>query len=201
MTALGLPDVYNYFRTYDPSTGRYLESDPIGLVAGLNTYSYVSNMPTMHTDSLGLANDNSIYTGLPVEQQNALREHRRQGRPARKPCKLPFSQRAKNRFLETNRALPGLLAPIGLGALTAGRLGQITGAPTTLQALQTLRTGQFVTGAAHLTRLEALAGAGGLSLVNAALVGTAFEGGVAVGSLIGAAILPCEEVEEAECSK
>ena len=40
--------LYNYYRTYDPSTGRYLESDPIGLVAGLNTYSYVENMPTIY---------------------------------------------------------------------------------------------------------------------------------------------------------
>ena len=192
---------YNYYRTYDPSTGRYMESDPISLAAGLNTYSYVSNMPTMQTDTFGLANDNSIYTGLPFDQQQALREHRQRARPPRKPCKVPFSQRALDRFAETNRALPGMLAPIGLGALTAGRLGQVTGAPTTLQALQTLRTGQFVTGAAHLTRLEAMVGASGLSLVNAAMVGAAFEGGVAVGSLIGAAILPCEEAEENECSK
>ena len=27
---------YNYFRTYDPETGRYVESDPIGLGGGLS---------------------------------------------------------------------------------------------------------------------------------------------------------------------
>jgi RHS repeat-associated protein len=44
---------YNYFRDYDPITGRYIESDPIGLDGGINPYVYVKNDPANKVDPSG----------------------------------------------------------------------------------------------------------------------------------------------------
>ena len=45
---------YNYRRNYDPATGRYLRSDPIGLGGGVNTYAYALAEPLGRSDPLGL---------------------------------------------------------------------------------------------------------------------------------------------------
>ena len=44
---------YNYYRDYVPDRGRYLESDPIGIDGGLNTYGYAVQNPVSYTDPTG----------------------------------------------------------------------------------------------------------------------------------------------------
>src|SRR5688572_20559583 len=49
--------LYNYFRDYDSSLGRYSQSDPVGIFGGLATYGYVHNNPLGSIDSRGLYAD------------------------------------------------------------------------------------------------------------------------------------------------
>lgn len=45
---------YNYFRDYEAGTGRYVESDPVALDGGVNTYAYAGANSLTGIDPLGL---------------------------------------------------------------------------------------------------------------------------------------------------
>ncbi len=58
---------YNMARDYDPATGRYVQSDPIGLAGGINTYLYGTD-PLTQTDPMGLMGQGSgagTWRGVP----------------------------------------------------------------------------------------------------------------------------------------
>ena len=63
-------------RYYDPETGRYITSDPIGLYGGINTFGYVHQNPILNSDALGLILNTT--TGNNIKEQrlinNALME-------------------------------------------------------------------------------------------------------------------------------
>ncbi|MCF6299805.1 MAG: RHS domain-containing protein [Proteobacteria bacterium] len=53
---------YNYFRDYEPGTGRYIESDPIGLEGGWNTYVFTHANPVNYFDSNGAQTEGALAT-------------------------------------------------------------------------------------------------------------------------------------------
>jgi len=53
----------NWMRDYDPYIGRYVESDPIGIRGGLNTYAYVDAKPLSYVDPSGLVFWNMFWNG------------------------------------------------------------------------------------------------------------------------------------------
>jgi RHS repeat-associated protein len=54
---------YNVMRDYDPLIGRYVESDPIGIKGGMNTYAYVRSNPLGLRDPLGLVEWKGTFGG------------------------------------------------------------------------------------------------------------------------------------------
>jgi uncharacterized protein RhaS with RHS repeats len=75
----------NVNRDYDSAVGRYVESDPIGLDGGINTYAYVGDSPVLDFDNMGLAGARSGGRGTRrlVSRQNVDHQTRAHKWPAR----------------------------------------------------------------------------------------------------------------------
>ncbi|MCC8803431.1 type IV secretion protein Rhs [Xanthomonas euvesicatoria pv. euvesicatoria] len=60
----------NYFRDYEAATGRYVQSDPIGLSGGITTYSYTEGSPLSKSDPFGLMSFGKSCNS--AQQQNII---------------------------------------------------------------------------------------------------------------------------------
>ncbi len=126
LSNLGFPGQYfdvedglhqNGYRDYDPSIGRYVESDPIGLEGGINTYQYANAAPAMHKDPTGLDwrdwlpwNRRKEPGKTPTPPNNPLPDLPPECRPGPTPgsflCPLPPPGNQCNELLLTPRTDP-----------------------------------------------------------------------------------------------
>ncbi len=81
---------HNGFRDYEPTIGRYMQSDPIGLAGGISTYGYVGASPVLLVDPFGLS---GLVLGGPMSMT-------RMGRfgPATLGSRVPWHMRPQVRI-------------------------------------------------------------------------------------------------------
>jgi RHS repeat-associated protein len=167
---------YYRARYYDPTSGRFLQKDPIGLVSGdPNLYRYVFNRPLTLRDPSGFASSDF-------------------------DC---FKSNFEFAFDTTNDFFFGgftRLARTGVGAITSGAVARSTGFTTIGMAFRPLLAGQ---GVANLGVAGTIASVGANAVANGAIATIALETGVIAGSALDAAVKtfifgacpsgPCEE--------
>ena len=106
---------YNYFRDYEAQSGRYVQSDPVGLAGGMATFTYVSNSPLDASDYFGLRRG-GVYiltdpkTGVVTRSGRTNDLDRRQGEHGRAPetCGLDFSIVAETDVYDEQRGVEQL---------------------------------------------------------------------------------------------
>ncbi|MDP9033562.1 MAG: DUF6531 domain-containing protein [Myxococcota bacterium] len=125
---------YNRFRYYDPRTGTYPNTDPIGLRGGTHTYAYVRN-PLRWIDPLGLASCTKYGPHVPAGEAGAASR-----------AIVPYYP-ADNGFLRTTT--PTVLQPRQVidrvGGSAASRFFSPVGTPLAARALPPGTTGALRT--------------------------------------------------------
>ena len=116
---------YNYFRDYDPASGRYIESDPLGLEAGSATYAYADLSPTINNDEYGLIAGRIITMGFAKRARLGKAAFRKapKGRIVRAvgltgAARLAVRQNLARQTRE--HALKSTISPCAQGAKTGG---------------------------------------------------------------------------------
>jgi RHS repeat-associated protein len=145
---------YNYFRYYNPQTGRYITPDPIGLEGGINLFAYVANNPVNLIDLWGLSEN-----------------------------QLGYWSTVWNNFISTSEAPISIIGHVGIGLLTSEYMAGLLGTEGIIPWVASGFSGAFMSGASF-TGIETGIIAFGTETLWAVPVGLSYEFGVALGSLI-----------------
>ncbi len=193
-------------RSYSPELGAFPSEDPVfgatGLGIATNRYSYVWDKPLVLFDLDGQFPSFSDITGAAADAAGSAWDATAGNvieagadyagevgsfwsdrysdfvKSLKSECDSSFAGRAADDFLNTNKAVPGLVAPTLSGALI-NRLAGIAASRGTLTAFDWLKNSR------NLAQLPSVARAAGLSWLYASL---AWEAGVGIGSVARSAL-------------
>ena len=158
---------YNYYRDYNPVIGRYIESDPIGLLGGINPFLYALDNPGIFVDPFGLQASQNGGNSCGCQSNSS------------------FSSRSWNNAVQSNsfffsgctRASRSLI-----GLITSGTVAQRTGGVTLGMWWSVFPRGYATLGGLGGTTLAFLSNAA----MNSALIIATIEPAIAVGSVVNA---------------
>jgi RHS repeat-associated protein len=183
---------YFYHRYYNPAIGRFTSEDPIGFGGGLNLHRFVNNNPTNFIDPTGNKTDaDSFPIYIPLQNIKisgstfSWQSFKEMICGDVKLCKKDsFWDNVWENFKQTNEFIPGILAPSFSGFITAGKFANYMESVTFMRWMFGYGFGGATLGGATFTGVETGIIAGMTSFANWALVSTAFETGVLVGSIL-----------------
>ncbi|WP_258077331.1 RHS repeat-associated core domain-containing protein, partial [Xanthomonas arboricola] len=99
----------NYFRDYDAATGRYGQSDPIGLNGGISTYQYALGKPLIASDKSGQKTYVIVTRDLGIGSHTAMLIDSENGAP-------PFLYDPAGSYMGETRGSGGVFEGVDGGA-------------------------------------------------------------------------------------
>lgn len=110
------------FRNYDPETGRFTSRDPLGVVGGINLYSYAKCNPLSQRDSSGLVTDEDL-----IHQAEWRAASESEGEISIEPWHVEFMMRWTEAGMGIIMMGEGVALGLGGGAVAATGVGVLPG--------------------------------------------------------------------------
>jgi RHS repeat-associated protein len=180
---------YNYFRDYDPGSGRYVEADPIGLNGGMNLYTYANANPLLYVDPNGLLSLSDVATAMSDATGGCSSNS--------------FTDDVVNNFVDVQDSTSLLKAgtSLALGGAFAKQYGGLTFGGAAMGLVKEMRSGFTVTGIGSRTFLQAAATSGATWAVNSILIKGSYDAGVLAGSVLRTALNRAASSAACTCQK